>query len=446
MLKRYQKSNPLRASGFVLFFIVLVFPGLLSISYAENQRITPNDFKYKGAFRLPAGSGESGWGYSGNALTYSQNGDRSDPDDGFPGSLFATGNNTHLFVSEISIPVPKISFAKNIKELNTARTIQPFTPVFNRVAPYLEQPRAGLSYLPGRDKDMKSKLYFSIGLHLQNTGFEPSHGWIAPDLFDSTNGGPWIFGNYTGYVTNDYLCRIPLSWANAHVQDQILGTGRGREGPWAGGGPAFFTFTPPKTPAAMKHGTQLLAVTPLLLYGEQISGTPEISGQKDRQMKGYSESDRFRGATWLTRNNKSALVFTCTKAVGKSWYGFANGTPWDYQCGQKGFAACPKVPEFPYSDRGFWAEDFKPVLLFYDTNELAQVAEGEKKSWEPQPYHVFDLSPYFFEPDYTRQDLINYKRDFVGAACFDEKNQLLYIMEPLADDDGKSIIHVFKLI
>ena len=56
-----------------------------------------------------------------------------------------------------------------------------------------------------------------------------------------------------------------------------------------------------------------------------------------------------------------------------------------------------------------------------------------------------DLSPFFFDPKYTKQGLINYKRDFVGAICFDVKSGILYVMEPLGEEDGRSIIHVFKV-
>jgi hypothetical protein len=84
-------------------------------------------------------------------------------------------------------------------------------------------------------------------------------------------------------------------------------------------------------------------------------------------------------------------------------------------------------------------------LIFYDPKDLAAVAKGKKTSWEPKPYAVIDLSPFFIDPKYSKQDLINYKRDFVRAICFDEQHGILYIMEPLAEEDDRSIIHMFKI-
>ena len=417
--------------------ILLISLHMTMVCCAQDRRLYPKDLKYLGAFRLPEGSNGTDWSYSGNAMTYFPKGDPQGKKDGFPGSLFATGNDTHLFVSEISIPTPKISKNKRVGELNTAKTLQPFTNVFKDVVDYLEQPRVGLCYLAPQSKFGKGKIHFSLGLHLQETGFDPSHGSFETNLSNPQHAGLWAFGGYSGYVTNDYMCEIPKAFADANTKGQVLATGRGREGPWAGGGPALFAYAP------LKSGK--LSLTPLLLYGRQISGLPEISSRKNQQMPGYSDSDRFRGCAWLTAGKRNAVIFTCTKAMGKSWYGFANGVRWDYQCGQSGHPSCPEVPKFPYNDRGFWADDLQAQLIFYDPKDLAAVAKGQKKSWEPKPYAVMDLSPFFFDPKYTEQDLINYKRDFVGAACFDAKLGRLYIMEPLSEEDGRSIIHVFKV-
>lgn len=430
-----------RKACWVTWALALVMVCCGSRCLAGDHRIQPEDLEYVGAFCLPEGANGTDWTYSGNALTYVPEGDPSGPDDGFPGSLIGTGNDTHLFVSEINIPKPVISRSKNPGELHTAETLQPFSNVFGRVIDYLEQPRVGLCYLPGGG----GKVHFSLGLHLQDTGFDPSHGWFEADLAGPRLVGPWVFGGYSGYVTNDYMCEIPKDWAHANTPGQVIAAGRGREGPWAGGGPALFAYAPPESEKPLKRGERLNALTPLLLYGEQKPGIPEIAGRPDQRMPEYSDSDRFRGCAWLSAGGRGAVVFTCTKAMGASWYGFSNGVRWDYQCGRQGRSPCPAVPEFPYDNRGFWAEDFQARLIFYDPRDLAAVARGKKKTWEPEPYAIMDLSPYLFDPEYTKEDLINYKRDFVGAASFDRERGLLFVMEPLASEDARSIVHVFRV-
>ncbi len=412
---------------------------------AGDARIQPEDLEYLGAFRLPQGSGERDWTYSGNAATHVPEGDPKGPEDGFPGSLMATGNDTHLLVSEIGIPAPKIPTHKRVDALNTARTLQPFQDVFGPITGPMEQPRVGLSYLPSRSDKRTGRIHFGLGLHLQDTGFDPSHGWFETDLSSARPAGPWVFDGYSGYVTNDYLCEIPRAWADTHTPGQVLAAGRAREGPWAGGGPALFAFEPGNEETPPSPGTELRSVTPLLLYGEQRPGIPEIASTEAQRLPGYSDSDRFRGCAWLTAGDRGAVVFAGTKAVGESWYGFANGVRWPYECGQGGHSPCPDVPEYPYDNRGFWASDFKAQLLFYDPQDLASVARGRMKTWEPRPYAVLDLSPYLLDPEYTREDLVRYKRDFVGAVCFDRENGRMYLMEPLAEEDGRSVVHVFEV-
>ncbi|MCK5311255.1 MAG: hypothetical protein KAJ62_04055, partial [Desulfobacteraceae bacterium] len=122
MLKKNQKAFKLKTIGIECILILVISLHWTMVCCAKDRRIHPKDLEYKGAFRLPEGSNGTDWSYSGNALTYFPDGDPQGKQDGFEGSLFATGNDTHLFVSEITIPTPKISKNKRVGELNTAKT------------------------------------------------------------------------------------------------------------------------------------------------------------------------------------------------------------------------------------------------------------------------------------------------------------------------------------
>ena len=63
--------------------------------------IQPADLVYQGAFRLPEGPEEIGWGYSGAAMAVYPGGDPDGPADGYPGSIFGTGHDWNQYVSEI---------------------------------------------------------------------------------------------------------------------------------------------------------------------------------------------------------------------------------------------------------------------------------------------------------------------------------------------------------
>jgi len=143
------------------------------------QALDPKSLHYVGAFRLPDDSGGLGWDYSGNGMTYTPQGDPHGEEDGFPGSLFVVGQDHQLQVAEISIPVPVVS--KNLAELNSARTLQPFADITGgSITEDLSLSVMGIEYLPAQIGMDSANLYFSIGQHFQV--FDPSHGWASLDL------------------------------------------------------------------------------------------------------------------------------------------------------------------------------------------------------------------------------------------------------------------------
>jgi hypothetical protein len=386
---------------------------------------------------LPEESGGSNWEYSGRGLTFYPDGDPSGAGDGFPGSLFGVGHDHQEFVSEINIPAPVIS--RNLEDLPTAKTLQPFSDITSGMFGETELPRLGLEYLPPQDAQTTGKLHFVHGQHFQD--FEPSHGWSELDLARPVPVGPWTMNGYTNYVTSDYIFEIPENWASALPGNPRLATGRFREGVWAGGGPALFSIAPWTEGNPPVAGTVLQNVTPLLLFGIQEPGLPDIVSDDSMHMTGYLEPDHWRDGAWLTTGTKSAVVFVGTKAVGNAWYGFANGVVWDYDCADQTPQTCPDVPEWPYDNRGYWADDYQPQIIFFNPADLVAVANGQIETWQPQPYATMDLSTVFFDPE---TNLEEYKQDIAGAMAFDREHGLVYVIERLADE-YKSVIHVWQI-
>jgi hypothetical protein len=407
-------------------------------SLSSNEILLyPEDLEYLGAFRLPEASGDSSWEYSGRGLTYFPDGAAAETPDGYPGSLFGVGFDQQNFVSEISIPIPVIS--RDLEQLNTASTLQPFADITNGIFGESDLPRLGIQYLPALDGQDGGKLHFVHGQHFQV--FEPSHGWSELDLAHPDPAGPWLFGNYSNYVTSDYLFEIPEDWAGSLPGNPRLATGRFREGVWGGLGPALFAYSPIQGGKTPKTNAVLQGITPLILYGVQETGLPDIITDPTQKMVNYSEDDSWWGGAWLTSGDRAAVIFTGTKASGKTWYGFANGVVWEYDCAERVPPTCPKVPEWPYENRGYWAESYQPRILFFNPYDLVRVANGKMNTWDPQPYAQMDLSGMFYDPKIS---LENYKYDITGAAAFDRERGILFVVERLADG-AKSVIHVWRI-
>jgi hypothetical protein len=395
-------------------------PPTPDVSNLPAELIHPDDLVYQGVFRLPDGPDEYGWYWGGAAMTYYPGGDPSGPADGTPGSIFGTGHDWHQYVSEISIPAPVISPAKNLEELNTATTLQEFQDIQGGLFGEFEIPRVGLEYLPPQGDQTSGKLYFAWTQHMDEGGTDPTHGWSELDLSSPQTAGAWRLGDYWTYVTTDYLFEIPRDWADAYTPGMYLATGRFRDGGQGTQGPSLLAYGPWNQGNPPAPGSALDA-TPLLFYGSVYEeGSPTLDN--------YHHSDEWSGGAWLTAGDKAAVIFVGTKGIGECWYGCTDGTVWE-----------PPYPDdCPDHNRGWWSTSFEGQIIFYDPAELGAVARGEMEAWEPQPYAVLSIDDLLYHVEPGMQLF------HVGAASFDRERGMLYVFEPFADGD-KPLVHVWHV-
>jgi hypothetical protein len=374
---------------------------------------------------LPEVDGDE-WSYSGSSMAYYPGGDADGPDDGYPGSLFATGHDQAMQVAEISIPAPVVSAGKDTEDLNRATMLQNFHDVLGGFGVGdLELPRVGFAYLPAQGGQESDKLYFCWDQHAHE-GEMVSHGWSELDLSDPRVAGGWSINGFSSYSTTDYMSEIPEDWSATYTPGKRLATGRYRDGGWSGQGPSLLAIGPWNEGNPPEPGTDLDA-TALIYY------TPSDDfAEGQHTMSDYHHSDEWSGAAWLTSGDSAAVVFVGTKGHGEYWYGFANGVVWPDE------APYPDIPDPPNDDRGWWSNSFSGQMIFYDPADLAVVAQGEMEPHEPQPYAVMELDEHLFAVDSPQ------KKSHLGAADFDRERGLLYIFEPLVKDE-ESIVHVWKV-
>lgn len=406
-----------------------VRPGPNAASIApEPGLIQPEDLVYEGAFRLPEGSNGTDWTWSGAAMTYCPEGDSDGPADGYPGSMFATGHNWHQYVSEISIPGPVVSSSKDVSQLNTATTIQPFQNIRGDLFdfPVNEDTlgRAGLEYLPSPGERSKGRLYFCWGQHYQEDEAGVSHGSCELDLSNPRRAGAWRIGDFPNYLTNDYIFQIPQSWAAEAAPGMALATGRFRDGGQGARGPSLVAFRPPGDEDPATPDTRLPAVA-LLRYSD-------VYAEDDHTLDGYHHADEWTGGAWLTAGTQSAVIFVGTKGLGNCWYGFSDGTVWPDE------APYPPVPPYPHDARGWWSERFVAQIIFYNPEDLAAVARGEMEPHQPQPYATLQIDRHLFNLQSQRQ------LHHVGGVSYDRRRGLLYVMEFQGDED-KPLVHVWRV-
>ena len=440
----------------------------LETGTGPTARLAPADFRYLGAFRLPAG-GERPltFEYGGNAMTFRPGGDPAGPADGFPGSLFVTGHDRMPYgelpdgsrVAEVSIPAPVLS--RDLSTLPEAGLLQPLTDVTGGLFAGIDEiPRLGLQYLDRPETG--PRVHLAWGEHLPPPPDRPTHAWFEPTLSAPRPKGAWFLEGLSPYASNGYMLEIPQSWANAHAQGRVLGTGRYRDGGLAGMGPGLYACRPwldaAGTPPA---ANATLPVTTLLRYQSSLD-TEAI----DRCLAGTQHCDAWEGAAWLTTaSGRSAVLFAGTKGTGeKFWYGYLYPANPDRPCVDAAFVGqyttCRKADGTPCptedllecaghtSSRGWWSTRFEGRLLLYDPDDLARVAAGTMEPWAPQPYAFVNVDPLLYlNPSRVDVEEVGpgvQQRYRLGDVTFDRQRGLLYLLELYADE-ARPVVHVFRV-
>jgi len=87
-----------------------------------------------------------------------------------------------------------------------------------------------------------------------------------------------------------------------------------------------------------------------------------------------------------------------------------------------------------------------PMLLFYDVDQIAEVAQSTRQPWDIQPYAYYDLSSYFFFSEARLQGQLDIAYNAVGMT-YDPTGNRLIIKEigQYNGDSRKPIFHVISL-
>ncbi len=435
---------------------------------AQTTLVQPDDFTYLGAFRLPGGDERpQTFAYGGGAMTCNPNGDPSGAADGYPGSLYVMGHVRLPYgelpdgnqIAEIAIPSPLRS--KDPAALPQAQFIQPFQNAARGMfTEYAEIPRTGMEYLD--TPETGPKIHLAWGQHFHEDATGPTHAWIDPNLSAPSPQGAWYIGNYSLYSVNDYLFAIPPAWAAANVGGQLLATGRFRDGGWSGQGPALFAYRPWADNGSPSPAGTHLEATVLLQYQSSQNSEDVVN----RSLQGYQHVDEWEGGAWLsTTSGKTAVLFAGTKGTGaKYWYGWVNPAGPDVPCIETAFVndfpTCRQADGSPcppqdltgcdgHNDyRGWWSSHMTAMMILYNPDDLARVAKGDMEPWEPQPYARLGIdSQLLLNPAGVEPEMIGtgvQRRYRVGPVAYDRERDVLYVLEPFADD-AKPVIHVWKV-
>ena len=133
----------------------------------------------------------------------------------------------------------------------------------------------------------------------------------------------------------------------------------------------------------------------------------------------YADSDRWRGLAWMTADTRGAVVFSGPKPWARVGTDFGRWNQVGLRMRPARPSGLPRSSRLPLRQPGLLGRRLPGPAAFLRPGRSGPGRPGSPETWSVEPYAYMDLSPYFFDPTYDEQDLIRYRRDFVGAITFD---------------------------
>lgn len=386
--------------------------------------LTPGNFEYHGAFRLPKVENDrSRFPWGGLSLAFRADGDPQGDDDGYPGSLFTVGHDQHQLVAEVSIPIPRNLVDRKGADLPAASMLQRFGDISDG---FIAAQSAGTEpFKIGGLFVTQDRLHWTLFKYYNVDGARyDSHATSSLNLSDPQPEGLWHLGQLHGggpewhsYKYAGYIFDVPPRRAQNDLGGLNLISGlqisTGRQ--TSSQGPAMYAYRLP--PRGTERGTSLEAI-PLIYY-------PLGGGE----LKHHNAADKWRGGAWIQIGDKEGIIIGGRKSLGPEYYGEAR-------------------PSDCTPDKGYHGTPYEPQILFYDPEEVLKVARGEQRPWSVEPWLRWTsetpgggLKQYFFDTCHARLE----------GVAFDRENALLYLIQYGAaritpeDQEMYPIVHVFRV-
>jgi hypothetical protein len=260
------------------------------------------------------------------------------------------------------------------------------------------------------------RLYWSYGDGYNTiSGRDPSIGCSSLNDADGTSQaiGAWSLKDWSCKAAMGGMLEIPAWFADAYCQGRRLAAGFGgyfsiaTVGPISAG-PALSAFSPQDC-SASSHNSSVLN-TPLLGY--PFHGEPYTNPDRAHRDTDYSnEFDHWnpkngtgywswtdwvwQGAVWVDTPEVHGLLVLPTLGNGRTWYETST----------------------------LHAERASHWWYVYDPNDLAEVAQGKRQTWEVQAKNTWQAN----YPNVALQGWRDEPLQMVTGACFDPTSKRVFV-------------------
>ena len=380
-------------------------------------RVSEQDFTYLGAFRLPD---VFAWGALGSCFY--------PPGNGGQGSLLITGQSTRR--SEFAeVAVPQAEIHGDWEQLPLATLLHGMRDfdgdlVEEQMGEFAEfSAPSGIEYLSARGSQSSPKLYGTIDCwycvadeSYPVVFMAETDGSNPRGLFHVGPNQPPYHGNKAG----DYLFRLPQWYADQYLGGRVLVTGKCRGTEFGSMGPTLIAFRPWETETP--SGT--LDAVILLWYRFDMScASPNVSDKALCDYPDFTMCDKWEGGAFIETDKRAGIVLFGRKGLGGNGY----GEPEAGNCSLY---------------KGYHCDPYERQAVFYDVEELAEVAAGSRVAWTVVPYRVWRPTEFY------NRDAQGYSCSELGGVAYDPGAKRLYVIEkslPEYNVDDLAVVHVWQV-
>jgi len=394
-----------------------------TVTIIPSDHLQPSDLTYQGAFRLPS---DCNWGSRG--LSYYPAGN------GGLGSLLVTGfdQNAPEF-AQVSIPEP--TTPANWQDLPEAIMLTSMTNFDGGLLSQYDTEYesfsehtvvSGIAYVPQRGSQTSDKIYGSIDFWYGV--IDESHPTIWFAEIDGSNArglyhvGPWMLP-YHGNKSGDYIFSVPQWYADMYLDRRTLVTGKTRGAFNGSQGPTLFAFRPWDS----ENPSGDLDAVPMLWYNifyPDCAG-PNVGDKANCDYPDFTMCDKWEGGGFVESGEKRAILLLGIKGLGDNTY----GTP-------------PPPTNACEDSQGYHCDPYERQVIFYDVDELGEVAQGTRDAWSVVPYLIWQPEEFYLG-DAERQTCGE-----VGSMFSDiEGNRLFMIEKGFGGhtNENAAIVHIWSV-
>jgi hypothetical protein len=382
------------------------------------DRLTPADFVYEGAFRLPE---SFNWGARGASFY--------PPGDLNAGSLLVLGFEADPAVfAEVSIPAPQIE--ADWRRLPMATLL---TPMAEFDGALIERTACGaytfagdLQYVPRRGSQTGDKLYGAALCWYPEGAYGDDNFptvWMSA-LDGSQPRGLFQVGPdsapFHGNKTGAYLFSVPQWYADRYLGGRTLVTGKSRGTPHGSQGPALVAFYPWQVEAPSGNLDARMMLYYRFIYPECAG--PNLGDKASCDYPDFTMCDAWSGGAFVEHNGRSAIILAGIKGLGDNRYG-------------------PAQPGDCDSSQGYHCDPYERQILFYDIEQVGAAAVGQRDLWSVVPYAIWRPDAFFL------RDAEGQTCGTLGGVTVDAQSGRVYVVERGfgENDENAAVVHAWGL-